>query len=107
MANSHHLAGDYLYGRDHMAPNSSLVTQFLEQFKEQLGESIQRINYFVPIRENRKITRDLYAVEQEDHNLPTMVLDKRKNLARRPFKTVNNDALVPVKLSEEKQKETK
>ena len=107
MANSHHLAGDYLYSRDHMAPNSSLVTQFLEQFKEQLGESIQRINYFVPIRENRKITQDLYVVEQEDHNLPTMVLDKRKNLARLPFKTVNNDALVPVKPDEEKQKETK
>ena len=97
-AHSFHIAGDSLFPVDHIVSKDSILMGGLAIIlTNTIGDQITQINYLVPIDPNYSIEKDYYTTEVENK---TIVIDKRNNIIRKPFETVNNDALKPKDLAE-------
>jgi hypothetical protein len=97
-AHPYHLAGDSLFAYDHMASDTSLMKALNVLLTTVLGDQIVLVNYLLPIKEQLKNENDIYKANIESN---TVIINKRNDIVRKPFTSVNNNVLKPKALTEE------
>lgn len=94
---TYHIAGDSLWFVDHVNKNSILINTLKNILIDTIKDQQFLIDYLYPTKENITIENDTYDIVVENNTIRS---DKRMNIVKNLFTTVNNNALTPVKPEE-------
>jgi hypothetical protein len=89
-----------MFIKDHMdtTVETNIASLVNTLFNEYLGDQVDLINYYKPIREHLTIKKDGLIIEDDTGN--NLFIDKRNNLIISSFTRVNNSALKPTQPEE-------